>query len=44
MVMVVTFLALLELMRVHRIAVRQRRAFGEIWIHRQPAPAEREST
>ena len=44
MVMVVTFLALLELMRVHRIAVRQRQAFGEIWIYRQAAPAEREST
>ncbi len=33
-VMVVTFLALLELMRAHRIAVRQKQAFGEIWIHR----------
>jgi len=33
-VMVVTFLALLELMRVHRVAVRQKQAFGEIWIYR----------
>jgi segregation and condensation protein A len=35
-IMVVTFLALLELMHMHRIAVRQKEAFGEIWIYHRP--------
>ena len=39
-VMVVTFLALLELMRIHRVAVRQRQAFGEIWIYRREVSPE----
>jgi segregation and condensation protein A len=39
-VMVVTFLALLELMRVHHVAVRQRQAFGEIWIYRRAVSPE----
>jgi segregation and condensation protein A len=36
MIMVVTFLALLELIRARRVSVRQKEAFGAIWIYRQP--------
>jgi segregation and condensation protein A len=43
-VMVVTFLALLELMRVHQVAVRQKQAFGEIWIYRRTVPTEKQTT
>jgi len=32
---VVTFLALLELIRAQRVSVRQKEAFGAIWIYRQ---------
>jgi len=42
--MVVTFLALLELMRVHRIAVRQKKAFGEIWIYPRTVSPEKKPT
>jgi segregation and condensation protein A len=40
MVMVVTFLALLELIRSHLVSVRQQRAFGQIWILGKTIPGE----
>jgi segregation and condensation protein A len=42
--MVVTFLAVLELMRVQQIAVRQKVAFGEIWIYQRTVSSERKPT
>jgi len=35
LMMVVTFLALLELIRAQRVLVRQREAFGQIWIYQK---------
>jgi segregation and condensation protein A len=43
MVMVVTFLALLELMRTQRVAVRQKEAFGQIWIYRRAPSTDGET-
>jgi segregation and condensation protein A len=40
MVMVVTFLALLELIRAQLVTVRQQRAFGKIWILAKTIPWE----
>jgi segregation and condensation protein A len=37
MVMVVTFLAILELIRAQLVAVRQQHPFGEIWVYRKIA-------
>jgi segregation and condensation protein A len=37
MVMVVTFLAILELIRSQMVAVKQQRPFGEIWVYRKIA-------
>jgi chromatin segregation and condensation protein Rec8/ScpA/Scc1 (kleisin family) len=34
---VVTFIAILELMRMEQILIRQEEQFGEIWIHRRNA-------
>jgi len=42
--MVITFLALLELMRVHQVVVRQRTAFGEIWIYQRTDSTEKNAT
>jgi len=42
---VVTFLALLEILRQGLATVKQTRTFGEIWIHRAgPGPAAAETT
>ena len=38
--LVVTFLALLEILRLGLATVKQTQAFGEIWIHRSEAPPE----
>ncbi|MBD3170167.1 MAG: hypothetical protein GF307_11835 [candidate division Zixibacteria bacterium] len=34
-IMVVTFIALLELTRLHYISIRQNMNYGEIWIYRR---------
>jgi segregation and condensation protein A len=41
--MIVTFLAVLELIRLRNVVVQQSEAFGEIWIRLKPEPALKEA-
>ena len=42
--MIITFLAVLELIRMKNISVQQSEAFGEIWVRFKPEPALKEAS